>query len=500
MQSLTSAHGYAKTSLFSGVFGRSGWGTRPAILGRGACNHGELMVQCEELARVLHRAGVGPKTIVALCLPMSREYIIALLAVRLAGGTAVLLSPRATALEKSYVLENSKAAYVLASSRAELPMAATREWQGCAVVGPLHKDEVELESDDCLIIYTSGSTSTPKGVVLTERGVSDNVLAVADYLCLSAADRGVVFTPPQYAYAVSQVLTHIWAGAAIWPYEHGLLRPSELLVGIGEFEVTGLSANPTTFRILDAVGSSSWPRLRYIMTGGQPLDSQLARKISAQYPTARLVNMYGCTENSPRVSYQWLPLQPDRRDCPWPVGQPIRGTKIRVVSENGDTVPADTVGEVLVTGLSLMRCYWREPELTRRHFRDGWFCTGDLGFMDKESNLHLVGRVDNIINVGHEKVVPEEIETAMRRLAGVLDVAVTSIPDDIVGNVPVALVVMERSEKDDVARLRHRCAEEFSGARRLRTIVLVDALPRTNYGKLNRAALREVARTELLTV
>ncbi len=489
-------------SVLDEILGRENGGQRLAVLGSPSLTYADLLHQAESLAKTLQTIGAGDRSLVGICVSMSSEYLVSLLGLYIVSAVPVLLNPRATAHENSYVCRDSGLNFLITDQeKANLPDSVNAgrqlQWGKLRLIGPVSEPPQDLACNDCMIIYTSGSTGRPKGIVLTREGISSNIRAVSNYLALSCLDCTVVFTPPSFAYAISQALTHLWSGGAILPWAHGLRYPGALLSAIQNHRITGVAANPTSFRIIAAHGAPAGDlnSVRYVMTGGQPLDSQVALEISRFFPAARIVNMYGCTENSPRVAFYWLPPSPTIRDTPWPVGHAVTGTQIKVVDESGGTVGPclESAGEILVQGTSCMRGYWRDPDLTRAKIVDGWLHTGDLGFIDSEGALHLTGRLDNLFSVGHVKVSPEEIESILETVPGVREAGVVPLSDDFLGNVPVALAVLEGPEGDTLIRARRECDLKLSTAKRPRAIFSAVSLPRTHYGKLDRVKLRSVA-------
>ncbi len=492
-----------QAGILEHILGREIWGAHPALLGEQASTYGSLLTEVEAFEKVLRAAGVEQGMLVGVCLPMSAEYVIAFLAIYRAGGISVLLNPLATEHEKRYILQHSEMSFLITQEKSAIvedgPPVQETQWKTLRLLGPFSQRECDVEPDDCLLLYTSGSTSRPKGVMLTRQSISANVRAVADYLALSACDRTIVFTPPAYAYAVSQVLTHLWSGGALLPWPSGLRHPARVLQAIQEHQLTGIAANPTTFHLFHTLRlehSISGEYVRYVMIGGQPLDQRVASQIVTRFPSARIVNMYGCTENAPRIAFFWLPPDFSPRDTSCPVGQPIRGTHLKIVDETGKEMPSGQSGEILVSGTSLMRCYWREPALTAERIVDGWFHTHDLGLIDEEGQLHLMGRIDNIINVGHEKVAPEEVEAVIASIEGVLEVGVAPVEDGLLGHVAVALLVVDtdKPHAEILQKVREESLHKLSTSKRPRQVMVVESLPRTLYGKRDRQALAEQAR------
>jgi acyl-CoA synthetase (AMP-forming)/AMP-acid ligase II len=351
------------------------------------------------------------------------------------------------------------------------------------------------EPGDAVIIYTSGSTGEPKGVVLTEASISANVAAVAEYLRLGSEDSAPIFTPSCYAYSLSQNLCQAWTGGAIVPICSGLRFPLDILRAISEYRLTGISGTPTAIRILCDAGSRTklnMTSVRFVMCGGQFLDHHLVQRIKSLFPRAEVVNMYGCTENSPRISYHYVNgmVGMDKQGC-FAVGRPVMGTKIRIETEDRKAAQQGEIGEVLITGMSLTRGYWRDRPGTAARIRDGWFHTQDLGYLDTDGLLHLTGRLSNIINVGNEKVSPEEVEKVLLKIPAIQDAAVYGMPDPLLGEIVEAKIVLLAGSAVVIGDLQRHCREKLSPYKVPKRIFIVEKIPRTLYGKVDRRLIRE---------
>ena len=282
---------------------------RVAILGSEGCSYAELGSRVNAAADRLAELGADAGHAVGIALPHSRAYIVALLAVRRLGAILVPMNFKAPAVERNRILADAGCRFLLAEEETSASMHPVESLDRChcRVLEPTQARNYPPGS--AIVIYTSGSTGAPKGAVLSENALSANIRAVADYLALSPGDRMVVFTPPSFAYAVNQILTHLWVGGAVLPWWGGLLNPLALLEAHASVGATGIQANPSILQVLSEIDKSlQLPSIRYVMSGGQPLTSSLARELGRLCPNARIVNMYGCTENAPRVSFKWLPL------------------------------------------------------------------------------------------------------------------------------------------------------------------------------------------------
>ena len=487
-------------SIYQEILGRTDDGGRPAILGKDRASYGDLHRRIERFAGALSAAGVGPGTRVGLSLDPGAGYLAGLLGIRAAGATAVLFGTSWTPFEQRRCFLHAHPGWIVAGTEPEVGETAHAAVDCDEVGGRIHRyvhatAPMASEPDDAVIIYTSGTTGAPKGVVLPESAISANVRAVAAYLELSKSDSTAVFTPTCYAYAVSQFLTHALAGAAILPVPSYLRFPMVIPQACSTHALTGLAANPTSFRIilgLDIPEDWDLRSVRYVMSGGQFLDARLVMRLYERFPNARVVNMYGASENSPRISYHWVD---DRGgDDParfYPVGVAVEGTRIEIRSDEDRPLPARETGEVVVAGSSLMRGYWRDGDSTAAKLRNGWLHTGDLGYLDDAGRLVLTGRASNVINVGNEKVSPEDVERTLLEVRGVADAGVYGAPDPVTGETVRAQVVLEPGATVDPEAMLQHCRLILSGYKVPREIRIVDGLPRTLYGKLDRTRLKE---------
>lgn len=487
-------------SVFASILARSGDEERPAIVGGSPLTYGALRSAVEELAEKLRAAGAGPGSRIGVSLDPGAGYLVSLLAVRAAGGATVLFGTSWTPSEQARIFAHAKPGWILGAMQPAVGEMPVAEDPVPAIGGKLYRyaagdDAPPSEPGDAVIIYTSGTTGAPKGVVLTEEGLSANVRAVASYLDLTPEDSTVVFTPTCYAYAVSQFLTHALAGAAILPMPTFLRFPMAILQGVAVHRLTGLAANPTSFRILlglDVPPDWDLSSVRYVMSGGQFLDARLVARLHERFPGTRVVNMYGATENGPRISYHWLE---DRgADDParfYPVGKAVEGTGIEIRDDEDRRVADGEVGEVVISGTSLMRGYWLDPETTAKRIRNGWLHTGDLGLLDPQGNLFLTGRSSNIINTGNEKVSPEEVERALLEIPGIAEAGVYARPDTVTGESVCAKIVVEPGAEVDLLEVQRHCRLVLSAYKVPREVTTVDALPRTLYGKMDRRKLKE---------
>jgi acyl-CoA synthetase (AMP-forming)/AMP-acid ligase II len=340
------------------------------------------------------------------------------------------------------------------------------------------------------LLYTSGTTGDPKGVMLSHANVAANTDAVIAYLELAPQDTVVSVLPFYYAYGASVLHTHLASGACI-VLGPSMVFPIQVLDAVQRHRATGFSGVPSTYvLLLDMLErrGHDLASLRYLTQAGGAMAPAVADRVRGLLPDARLFLMYGQTEATSRIS--WLP--PERLDDKrGSVGIPVRDTHWRVIGENGTPATAGQPGEVCVRGPGIMLGYWNNPAATQAVLRDGWLHTGDLGYVDAEGYLFLQGRRSDMIKTGAHRVHPTDVEEVIAELPGIREVAVVGIDDDALGQVIKAFVVADEILPRAEDRIKAHCRARLAAYKIPRHITFVDALPRTASGKVRRVQLTE---------
>lgn len=479
-------------SVFDEILGMQKTNEKPFILGPSPATYSDFLQAVDHIETCLRKMDCSKYDRIGVCLDHSLEYIASLLGIRKRGGVGVLMSLDWTEDELDRVIEHSEVRFVIT----EVPILGTRnpiryktvEDLNCMILEYKSYSGADSLKEDAIIIYSSGTTGKPKGIVLTELGISCNVREVSDYLKLSSNDSSPIFSPTCYAYSLSQVLTHALAGAAVLPIPSKLIFPMEILNGISTYGLTGISATPTAYRLLLQINNKlSFDSIRYVMTGGQSLNLYLCELLYYKFKNSKVINMYGCTENSPRISYFYIDGKVGlSKSNHFSVGRHINGTNIRVFTPEGRETEPGEIGEIAITGNSLMRGYWKDPVTTSKRMREGWFYTKDLGYLDQDGLLYLTGRMDTIINVGNEKVSPEEVEKIISEIEGIEEVLVYGVQDLTLGESVYADVKIDPNSLIQPADIQRFCRNKLSGYKIPRRIRIVDSIPKTLYGKVDR--------------
>ncbi|WP_051332750.1 class I adenylate-forming enzyme family protein [Cucumibacter marinus] len=477
-------------TIFDDILGRTDGLDAEAVCGSDPASYRTLLDRAAELAATLRKAGAKKGDRVGAMLAIGLDNFALALACGGAGFVLVPIHPRARPADRDHVLSNADCRfYAGPAGRGHNLIADYGDW---VIESARPGDRFDPPQGTAAILHTSGTTGKPKGVLLTHEAVSANVRAVSAYLGLNRDSRTVVFMPPHYSSGFNQILSALWSGGAILPWGAGMFDVPGLIEAIRQYRIGRISGNPMLFtriaEVAEELGVTLDP-LEVVQSTGQALTMDLVERLRRNCPNARVVGIYGFTENSPRVSYRWMDGQVHAPDGILPVGRAIEGTTVRVVRPDGADAAPDELGEIIVSGTSLMSGYVRDGVLDRRDVENGWFKSGDTGFIDKAGELHFRNRADFVIICNNERVSPEEVEVALGGVAGVLDVGVAGIEDAVHGHVPIALVVCEGALSDVVPGLRRQASQRLMRTKHPRHYVKVEAIPRSDFGKIDRASL-----------
>jgi long-chain acyl-CoA synthetase len=347
-----------------------------------------------------------------------------------------------------------------------------------------------------LLIYTSGTTGQPKGVMVTHRGLLHFARVSATSRNMTSADCAYAVLPMSHIFGLATLLLATFqAGASL--YLAARFSAEEVVKAIGAAEISILQGVPTMFtRIVAWVrehgGALEAPRLRYLYTGGGPLDPTLKRQVEALFGMP-LHHGYGMTEYAGSLFI--TRMERPRKDVS--SGEIVEGAKLRVVGPDGrDVAPGEMgeVGELWVRGPGVMHGYYRAPELTTEAIdADGWLKTGDLGRLEADGALFIVGRLKDLIIRSGFNVYPIEVESVINTHEAVRLSAVVGRPDDEGNEEVVAFVEAKEGATLDIDALQRYIDERLSPYKRPVQIVPIDMIPTTASGKLQKQRLRELA-------
>jgi malonyl-CoA/methylmalonyl-CoA synthetase len=464
---------------------------RTAVEWRGrAYTYGELGQLAANAAALLQARGMGPGERVAVRTADRFAVLVAHLGVLFGGGVSLPLNPRFTREEMRHFLADSGARLVVADpDHADLPEGPGVVAAGEVVTAPRLKPRAvpTAPDDPCLILYSSGTTGRPKGVVHTPANLAASLSALRDCWRMTADDAVLHVLPLFHIHGLSfAAQTTLLAGGRLL-LEDGF-DPDRTLGAAAR--ATVVMAVPTIYyRLLDHPGFREAARglagVRLFTCGSAPIRPEVL-PVLEQVLGRPVINRYGMTEAHVIAS---LPLA-----GPWPwgsVGPALAGIDVEVVGEDGRPAAAGVVGAVRVRGPNLFRGYWRNPDATAKAFAGGWFDTGDLGSLDGRGFLSLAGRSTDLIITSGYNVYPQVVERAVNECPGVRESAVFGVPDPLRGEAVAAAVVPSDPALDE-ARLRAFLADRLVDYQRPRAVVFVAELPRNAMGKVPAAELRKL--------
>lgn len=466
------------------VIGERGSGLTAEEL-RQAALRGAHAIQEAEAEAVVYLAVNGP------------AFPVAMFAAAYAGVPLVPLNYRLGDEQLDGLLAHHPGALAIAEEGSHGLLAAhgmraltTARWLDSVTTGEA-PEPVFVDSDAAaVVIYTSGTTSAPKGVLLRHDNLTSYVLGSVDFAAAEAEQAALVSVPPYHIAAVANVITNLFAGRRTIVLER--FEPAEWLSTVRREEITNALVVPTMLaRIVDSGEDMSVPSLRSLAYGGAPMPASVIRRALAAWPDVDFVNAYGLTETSSTVCV--LTPEDHRAALSDPdlfaqarigsVGRPVPGVEIQIRDADDRILPAGERGRICVRGSQVSAEY---AGIGRVVDADGWFDTRDEGYLDDEGYLFIGGRRDDTIIRGAENIAPAEIEEVLFRHPAIADAAVIGIPDEEWGNRIVAVVVPREGQTIDPEEVRAFAKETLRSSKTPDQIVLWNEMPRTETGKLVR--------------
>ncbi|MFB7323917.1 long-chain-fatty-acid--CoA ligase [Streptomyces sp. NPDC056190] len=483
--------------------------------------YGEFGALAQATAKALRGKGVGDGDRVAYLMPNVPEMLVAHFAVPLAGGVLVAINTRLSAQEMRYILEHSGAGVLVAGegltqladeaaagldslhtrvTTAQEPPAGWITYEALLESGPAAADlpwSVDDERKPISVNYTSGTTGRPKGVIFTHRGAYLNALGEVLH-SQHTTDSVYLWTLPMFhcnGWCTTWAVTAIGGTHVCLPE----VRGEAIWRAIRERGVTHLNAAPTVVTmILNAEEAAPLDApLRITTAGAPPSPTTIAAMERMGFS---IVHLYGLTETygpyavcEVQSSWNGLPgVERARLMARQGVGM-IQADAVRVVDEDMVDVPADgqTMGEIVMRGNCVMAGYYLDEESTAKAFRGGWFHSGDLGVMHADGYVELRDRAKDVVISGGENISTVEVEQALMSHADVLEAAVVGVPDERWGERPKAFVIARRGTAPTEADLIAHVRQQIAHYKAPREVVVVDELPKTSTGKIQKFVLRE---------
>ncbi|MFY1650524.1 acyl-CoA synthetase [Solwaraspora sp. WMMB762] len=461
----------------------------------------------DRIAAVLRNLGVGKGDSVAYLGENSPEFLQTMFGTAQLGAVFVPVNTRLAPPEIAHVLTDSDAAVLLHDPEFAprlAPVVGTVPTRHVVVTGAGTAQRPGLDSlpgdaapgdaadvtpdDPAAIIYTSGTTGRAKGAVLTHGNLTWVAInTIVDYDVVST-DVALMISPLFHVASLGMgALPVVLKGATLVLEKR--FEPGRALAQIQRHRVTMLSGVPTTYQMMadhPDWASTDLSTLTKLTCGGSAVPTRILNAYEER--GLSFSQGYGMTETSPGATALSAAMTRAKQGS---VGLPHFFTDVRVTDERGEPAAAGTVGEIEITGPNVFAGYHRLPEETARSFTaDGWFRSGDLGYLDADGYLYIVGRLKDMIISGGENIYPPEIELLLGELDGVTGVAVIGVPDPQWGEVPWAVMTVRDGTDVDLDVVRAHLDGKVARYKLPKKVVIVTELPRTASGKVRKADLR----------
>jgi len=451
----------------------------------------EFLARVQAVAAQLADLGITSGDVVALRLTNRVEFVILLFAAWRLGATITPVNPALTDVEVTRQLDDSAAKLlVIEEDAAGVGGVPTLSIADLARETLVEVAPVENASGLALLIYTSGTTGVPKGVMLDHANLDAMTAMGQEALQVGGDDRCLLILPLFHVNGiVVSILTPLRAGASVVIAER--FNPNSFFDVIARERPTFFSAVPTIYSMLAALPDDVRPdtsSVRYAVCGAAPASAELLARFEDRFGFP-LVEGYGLSEATCGSTIN--PVHGKRKAGT--VGLPFPGQDLRILGSDGTTVPTGENGEVEVRGANVMRGYLGRPDDTAAVINNGWLRTGDLGHLDEDGYLTIVGRSKEMIIRGGENIYPKEIEDVLAAHPDVLAAAVIGEPDETWGEVVVAFVQARPGADVDVESLKKLCRGNLSRYKRPTAIHVMEAMPTNAVGKLDKNSLRAVA-------
>ncbi len=485
-------------------------GQEPGLAGKTAVgfknvkiSYAQLCSQMKIAAHKLHTEyGVDRGDIVMLTAMSKPEYVVILLGAQYLGAVTVPLDKKSKEKNILDVYQFINPKLLLTDSKAEEAKRVSLK-KFYQEVSELDEKGMEPEMEYALpgeedvaeMLFTTGTTGTPKGAMLTYRTLYASTHNTWNGVGMQTSDVVLIPLPLNHSVGMRVLRTALYVGATI-VIQNGFTFAKELERNITEFACTALVSVPASIDLIMRQMQDQFAeilgRLRYIEFGAGSLSYDMKKKLTALLPNTTIFNTWGSTETGGAIFLN-VSARPDKYMA---LGKPIEGVTLKVVDEQGRQIEArdiDTAGRMVLKGDMQMAGYYNLPEENAKTLVDGWLYTNDLVYTDDEGYVYMLGRADAIINVGGEKVSPIEVENIAQEFEQVRECGCIGVkdPDDTLGFVPVLYVVPEGNEFDRNA-LTKFLSTKMEAYKIPHRYIVLEELPRNRMQKLDYKALRQI--------
>ena len=467
----------------------------------------------DRISNYLLHVGVKKGDRVGILLVNSYEFFISLIAIQRLGAIPVPINTFLKANEIKYIIDDSDIKTLITQLKFREVVIKTAEetdleniickesinktfdslevhsFKEALRIEPLKDLDVDIFEDDvAIILYTSGTTGRPKGVMLTYKNLISNVKGIIKAMNFNEDDRFLVFLPMFHTFMITaELLTPLYLGATVILLKS--VRPfSKVIKTVEKEKITVFMGIPEIYGVLNKLNlPKSWGNsIRYFISGGAPLPLKIINEFRKNF-NRKIYEGYGLTETSPTVS-----VNTESEYKAGSVGKPIDGVKIKIVDDNLKELAVGNIGEIAVKGDNVMKGYFNNEKATNDVLKDGWLLTGDLGYIDGEGFLHIVGRKKDLIISKGLNIYPREVEEAILQHPSVEECAVVGKQSETNGEIPVAFVKLKENKKLSPKELKQFLRGKLAFYKIPKFFYFVEFLPKNPSGKILKRKLREL--------
>jgi len=507
------------------LFSAEKYPSKTAIIVKGEeYSYSKLNEHAKILAGYLRKSGIIRGDRVAICMNNSYQTIVSIYGATLVGAVFIIINPQTKANKLGYILNDSGAKILITEIFLEKEflnaLNHTESIEEIIIVGKTHQhisfqnikfenfDSILMKNEDtsnlskiipndlAAIIYTTGSTGFPKGVMMTHQAMVFTSWSLIEYLRLSDDERILLVLPLAFDYGLYQLLMSVTTGSTLI-VEQSFIFTATIYKQIDKYKPTVFPGVPTIFAMMIASNKKhrlSFESIQKITNTAAALPAEYIPELKQIFPNAQIFKMYGLTECK-RVCY----LEPELIDLkPDSVGKAIPGTEVFLLSPDGHPVPSEERGILHIRGPHLMSGYWNNEVLSKEMLKpaklpgENILCSKDWFKMDADGFLYFLGRNDDIIKTRGEKVSPVEIENVIYKIQAIKEVAVIGIPDEILGESIVAFLTTHNNNKLDELEVIKECTTNLEIFMVPQKIKFLNEMPQNSNGKIDKMKLKEM--------
>ena len=444
------------------------------------------------IAQVFSEMNIGIGNCVIVECTQDFEFLVCKLSCELTGAIFVPIEYQSSPEKVQMILEETDALLLICDTRYELPIAQINYESLFArkVKDPERTFPFPAKETTAEILYTTGTMGKPKGVELT----NGNNVALAENIKYGTEMKSnnieLIPLPLSHSHGLRSFYANVLNGSAV-VICNGVTHVKQIFEWVRQYQISAMDLSPSAVAVLISLTKNKFfdlnEQLDYIQIGTAALEENTKKQLLDGFPDVRLYNFYGSTESG-RTAVLEFSKERNRCRC---IGKPSVHAEFIITDEEHKAVSssAENPGLIASAGAMNMKGYWKHPELTEQIMQNGFIYSNDLGYVDQEGFIYIIGRKDDVINCGGLKIAPEEIEECAKQYEGILDCACIPTEDKILGQVPKLYLVVQQQEKFQYKEFIQYLKRVIDKNRLPREIEFVEKIPRTYNGKIQRKKL-----------